>query len=54
MADDRKSLPKRERRLAFAGAAGFVVLTLVAMLLWARNGEILYLARILSQLPNCF
>ena len=54
MSDDRRSLSKREIRLAYAGAAGFVVLTLAAMVLWARNGEILYLARILSQLPNCF
>lgn len=41
-------------RLAYAGAAGFVVLTLVAMLLWARIGETVFISRILSQLANCF
>ena len=54
MADEPKSLPKRETRLAYAGAAGFVVLTLAAVALWARAGDIVFATRILSQLANCF
>ena len=54
MADDPKNFSKREMRLAYAGAAGFVVLTLAAAAHWARAGEIIYATRILSQLANCF
>ena len=53
MADDLNMHSRRERRLAYAGAAGFVLLTLLAVVLWARVGEAVYITRILSQLSYC-
>jgi flagellar biosynthesis/type III secretory pathway M-ring protein FliF/YscJ len=50
---DRGPPVSRERRLAYAGAAVFVVLAAFAVLLWAREGNAVYFARIISDLPNC-
>ncbi len=50
---ERTLAQRRERRLAFAGAATFVVLSALAVLLWLREGSVIYLARIISELPNC-
>ena len=50
---DRGPSFARERRLAYAGAAVFVALAAVAVLLWAREGNAVYFARIISDLPNC-
>ena len=43
----------RERVLAYAGAGVFALLGLGALLLWLRNGEAVYLTRILSQIADC-
>jgi len=43
----------RERLLAYAGGALFVLIALIAVLLWAREGELVYVSGILSGLANC-
>jgi ferric-dicitrate binding protein FerR (iron transport regulator) len=42
-----------ERLLAFAGAAVFAALCALAVLLWLREGTVVYLARIIGDLQNC-
>ena len=44
---------QRERLLAYAGGAVFVLLGLAAALLWLREGEVVYVERIMSQIANC-
>ena len=53
MPGDTASAKRRERLLAYAGGAAFVLIGLVAVLLWAREGEVLFVNRILSGLANC-
>jgi len=43
----------RERMLAYAGIAVFALLGLAAVLLWANEGETVYVTRILSEIANC-
>ncbi len=43
-----------ERRLAIAGVALFAALLLLGMALWVRNGEEIYVSRIMSAIANCF
>ena len=50
---DRAPAAHGERLLAIAGATAFVLLAAAALLLWAREGSVIYLARIISELPNC-
>ena len=44
---------RRERLLAYAGAAGFALIAVAAAVLWARLGDVVFVARILGQLANC-
>ncbi len=53
MAGEIATWRRKERWLAYVGAAGFAVLLLLAGLLWLREGSLVYLARIISELPNC-
>jgi hypothetical protein len=39
--------------LAYGGVAIFAVLCAFAILLWLREGTVVYLARIISELPGC-
>ena len=50
---ERTAWWRSERMLAYAGAAGFALLMVLGALLWLREGTIVYLARIVSELPNC-
>jgi len=45
---------RRERWLAYAGGALFVALGLGALLLWAREGQAVYLTQIFTGIANCF
>ena len=45
---------KRERLLAYAGGGVFVLIGVAAVLMWAREGELLYVTNILSGIANCF
>ena len=51
---ERHGQNRGERLLALAGAAGFALLVVGAVLLWAREGTLVYLTRVIEQLPNCF
>ena len=53
MTDEPSKLIRRERWLAVAGAAGFALIAAAAGLLWVREGDIVFVARILGQLANC-
>jgi hypothetical protein len=53
VADDRALARTKERWLAYAAASGFVLLLVLATLLWLREGTIVYLARVISEIPNC-
>jgi hypothetical protein len=42
-----------ERRLAYAGTAGFALLVLVAAVLWAQQGLSVYVTHVLSAIADC-
>ena len=44
---------RAERRLAIAGGALFLALLLVALGLWLREGQSVYVQQILSGIANC-
>jgi hypothetical protein len=54
VAGERAAVRRNERLLAYGAVTGFLALVIAAMLLWAREGNAVYLARIISDLPNCF
>ena len=53
MRADNDNAQRSERRLAYAGASVFALFMVAAVLLWLRDGEAVYVTRILSQIADC-
>jgi len=53
VAADQSVMRRSERLLAYGGAICFIMLAAIAVLLWAREGTVVYLTRLISDLPNC-
>ncbi len=58
MSVDQRDAPppktRSERRLAIGGIALFAALLLLGIALWMRNGEEIYISRIMSAIASCF
>lgn len=44
---------RRERLLAYAGGGVFAALGVLALVLWAREGQLVYVTQILNNIANC-